>query len=297
MSISTTGDNAVWDGVDLASLLCLTPLGRDRFAIPFSESNTYGEVFGGQYLGQALSAALATGGGRSPHALHAFFLRAARADRPMEARVERVRDGRSFSHRRVTLHQDESIAFCADVSLHDEEPSQPSHAAQPPAAPPPESLRNLTELFELHGEATIGAEGRSPMTLKRTSELRPVNSSAGFVQRGLEPQSLAWLRAVCFHSSDPLQHYAALAYLSDLWANSASRITHGRSLFSGETTSASLNHCIWFHRRPSVSDWFLYAADSPSTNGGTGFNRGLIFERDGRHVASVTQEALVRSAR
>jgi acyl-CoA thioesterase-2 len=288
---------ALWDGADLAALLRLQPAGEGRYEIACSESNTNGEVFGGQYLGQALSAALATGRRRSPHAMHAFFLRAARADRPMQAQVECVRDGRSFSHRRVTFMQDAALVFCADVSLHDEEPGGASHQCAPPDVPAPDALHNLDRLFADHGEAVIGAEARSRMTRKKTAEIRPVDPLAGFVQPGTDPRSSVWLRARQFADPDPLQHYAALAYLSDLWSNAACRITHGRTLFGGETGSASLNHSIWFHRQPSVTDWFLFATDSPSTHGGTGFNRGALFERGGRLVASVAQEALVRPPR
>jgi acyl-CoA thioesterase-2 len=283
--------------VDLAALLRLKPTGEGRFLVPCSESNTNGEVFGGQYLGQALSAALSTGQRRAPHAMHAFFLRAARADRPMHALVERVRDGRSFSHRRVTLVQDAALVFSAEVSLHDEEPGGASHQCVAPDVPPPDALRNLDQLFAEYGEAVIGAEARSRMTRKKTAELRPVDPLAGFVRPGMDPRSSVWLRARQFADPNPLQHYAALAYLSDLWSNAACRITHGRTLFCGETGSASLNHCIWFHRRPSVTDWFLFDTDSPSAYGGTGFNRGELFERGGRLVASVAQEALVRAPR
>lgn len=286
-----------WNGSDLAQLLSLQALGADRFRVLHNESNAGGEVFGGQYLGQALSAALATGGGRAPHAMHAFFLRAARADRPLEAQVERLREGRSFAHRRVSLVQDGEAVFCADVSLHDEEPGQPDHQMTAPQMPPPESLRNLPELFEAYGEAAMGWQAASRMLRKKTAELRPIDQRAGLVERGAGPRADVWLRATQFQPSDPLLHYAALAYLSDHWVNFASRVMHGRTLFDGETTSASLNHSLWFHRRPRVSGWLLYLLDSPSTHGGTGFNRGLIYEPGGDLIASAAQEALVRRPR
>jgi acyl-CoA thioesterase-2 len=211
-------------------------------------------------------------------------------------RVERLRDGRSFAHRRVTASQDGRSVFCADVSLHDEEPTMPSHAAPMPQVSAPEGLATLDELLAQHGER-MSRQGDERILLKRRVELRPVDAVSGIVQPGAEARSTVWLQALLAGPLAPLDHYAALAYLSDYWANASSRIVHGRVLFSGEISSASLNHAIWFHRRPDVSGPLLYTLDSPSTHGGTGFNRGLIYQRDGRLIASTTQEALTRRLR
>ncbi|WP_223448937.1 acyl-CoA thioesterase [Pseudomonas sp. BF-R-19] len=286
---------AEWDGVDLVPLLTLEKIGTDRFRIPYNESNSGGEIFGGQYLGQAMSAALATGGGRAPHAMHAFFLQAARANRQLEAEVERVRDGRSFAHRRVHLLQDGKLVFCADVSLHDTELDQPQHQIGPSEVPSPEVLSNLHQLVEKYGEAAFGPLGRKRILPRKVTEVRPINQQAGMLGSGTEPRADIWMRAARFAPQDDLMHFAALAYLSDYWVNSACRVMHSRSLFNGETTSASLNHSIWFHGRAKVEDWLLYLLDSPSTHGGTGFNRGLIYDRKGNLLASTAQEALVRN--
>lgn len=283
-----------WDGIDLTPLLTLEAIGPDRFRIPYNNRNSGGEVFGGQYLGQAMSAALATANDRAPHAMHAFFLSAASADRPLEAKVERVRDGRSFAHRRVQFYQDNKLVFCADIAFHDAEPNQPQHQISAAPAPAPESLNNLNQLVEIYGDTAFGAVGRKRIALKNAFEVRPLDQRAGMVEIGHEPRSDIWLRAIHFDPQDPLLHYAALAYLSDCWVNSASRIMHAPTIFNSETTSDSLNHSIWFHRAPRADDWLLYVLDSPSTHGGTGFNRGLIYDRKGQLLASTAQEALVR---
>lgn len=279
---------------DLACLLTLEPGGPDHFHVPRNDSNVGGEVFGGQYLGQAMSAALATADGRAPQAMHATFLYAARADRPMAVRVNRIRDGRSFAYRRVEFYQDDRPVFCADVSFHNIEASQPNHQLTADSVPPPDSLNNLHELIDIHGENAFSSMNRSRAVGKKTLEVRPIDQLAGIVKAGQEPRADAWLRAVQFDSRDPLFHYAALAYLSDCWVNMACRIKHSPSLFSGETTTASLNHSIWFHRAPRADDWLLYLLDSPSTHGGVGFNRGLLYDRFGQLLASTAQEALVR---
>lgn len=288
-------DDAAWDGIDLAPLLRLQPLGGDRFRAACNERNLGGEIFGGQYLGQALAAALATGEGRAPNAMSGFFLKAASAAHPLELQVERLRDGRSFAHRRVSLFQQGELVFVADVSLHDAESGQPQHQCPAPSVPAPEALTSLRGLLEQHGES-LGALGQGRITNKTTVELRPVDPHAGFTGPGTEPRTQVWLRALRLSSDDPLMHYAALAYLSDFWVNSACRLLHGRTLFAGETRSASLNHAIWFHRPPQAADWLLYVLDSPAASGGCGYNRGLLYDRQGQLLASTAQEALVRRA-
>lgn len=288
------GNSADWNRRDLVQLLSLERGGPDRFRIPVNEGNAGGEVFGGQYLGQAMSAALATVDQRAPHVMHATFLRAARADRPLEAAVDRIRDGRSFAYRRVQIYQHGELMFFADLSFHDIEQNQPQHQLAATPVPPPESLYNLRQLVAHYGEAAFEPEGLRRLTLKETLDVRPIDQRAGIVGAAREARTDTWIRAIQFDSHDPLFHYAGLAYISDCWANMACRITHSRSLFSGETTTSSLNHSIWFHRTPRIDDWLLYLVDSPSTHGGTGFNRGLLYDRGGRLLASTAQEALVR---
>lgn len=286
-----------WDGVDLAALLAPEPLGADRFDFAHNERNSGGEVFGGQYLGQALAAALATADGRAPHAMHAFFLRAASANRRLTAQVTRVRDGRSFLHRRVELVQDGALVFSAEVSLHDAEANQPAHQARMPEAAPPEALHTVAELHARHGPSVLGALAGDKLQHKQAVLVKPIDQHAGIAGPAASPHCGVWLRALRFAPRDSLQHYAALAYLSDYWSNAACRLTHARTLFDGTLSSLSLNHSIWFQRQPQADAWMLFDLDSPSTHGGTGLNRGNLFARDGRLVAMVAQEGLVRRTR
>jgi len=288
---------AIWNGSNLAELLTVESLGGDRFRMPCNERNAGGEIFGGQYLGQALAAALATGAGRAPHAMHGFFLSAARADLPLEATVSRVREGRSFTHRHVELLQGGRVVFRADVSLHDPEPGQPGHQLPPPDVTPPEQLRDMNTLLEHYGDEVMGALARTRLAGKPGVEIRPVDALAGLVEAAQQPVSHAWLRARGFVTDDPLMGYAALAYLSDYWTNSPSRIVHSRSLFDGRLTSVSLNQTLWFQRQPKIDDWLLFALDGPSTFGGCGLNRGLMYDREGHLLMMAAQEALVRAVR
>lgn len=283
-------------GLDLAALLRLERLAEDRFRSPVNERNFGGEVFGGQYLGQAVAAALATGDGLASNSMTGYFLSGARANEPLELHVDRVRDGRSFAHRRVQVFQSGKTVFVADVSLHNAEPGQPRHAASAPRVAPPETLISITEAIAKHGNSLLPS-AQDVAASNSSVEARLLDSDSGFVKPGNSPASTMWLRAVNFNSDEPLMQYAALAYLSDFWVNTAARITHSPSLFTGTTMTASLNHGIWFHNLPDAGDWLLYELDSPAAGGGTGLSRGLIYARDGRLLASTAQESLVRRPR
>src|SRR5262249_7619020 len=157
-----------------------------------------------------------------------------------------------------------------------------------------ETLLDLCELYTLHGGAALGPLAASRLLRKKTVQLKPVDQLSGWTGPGAQPQGDVWLRAVRFEPEDDLLQYAGLAYLSDNWVNTPARVMHARTLFDGELSSLSLNHNLWFHRPIELADWLLYLLDSPSTYGGTGTNRGLIYDRSGRLVASAAQEALVR---
>jgi len=290
---AATEPGGLWDGVDLAPLLSLERVGPDHYRSRCNDRNLGGEVFGGQYLGQALAAALASGENRAPHAMYGFFLKSARADRPLDLRVERVRDGRSFAHRRVLITQDGAPAFCADVSLHDAEPGQPEHQAAPPAVPPPEALPSLAEIAGRPG-LVLNSLARSRATSKLSVDLRPVDERIGFDRRSAEAKAACWIRPRHLETQSLAGRYAALAYLSDYWANFACRLPHADCVLDGSLTATSLNHGLWFHRVPAPAEWLLFVMDSPATAGGTGLNRGLIYNRAGELVASLTQEGLTR---
>lgn len=282
-------------GEDLLPLLELESLGNDRFRSLRNDANVRGDVFGGQYLGQAITAAIATGDRRAPNAMTGYFLRAAHADRPLELQVQRMRDGRNFAHRRVTIMQSDQLMFVADVSLHDPEPEQVEHQCKAPSVPPPESLIPLNDVINQHREQ-FDPKFIARVTNRKYIEMVPVDAQAGFTGPGIKPAIDFWLRAVRLCSHDPLMHYAGLAYLSDCWVSVSARIMHVPHLFESQRASASLNHGIWFHRAPLVTDWLLYTLEGPTTGGGTGFNRGMLFDREGRLLASTVQEALMRRA-
>jgi acyl-CoA thioesterase-2 len=284
-----------WDGIDLQALLGLQPLGGDRYRARHNDANLADEIFGGQLLGQALLAALCTAPRRAPHALHGFFLRRGESARGLDYAVRRERDGRVFSHRVVEALQDGRVLFRAEVSLREDELGYAHHAPMP-QVPPPQSLASIRELVE-RGASGLDATAAARLTKKRSFEQRPVDPQAGFTRRGTAPRSDCWIRPAQPVGDDPALRYALLAYLSDSWANIASRVPHAASIFGKAMTVASLNHGLWFHAQPPAGGWLLFSTDSPAAGGGSGYTRGLVHDEAGALLASFTQEALIRPAR
>jgi len=279
---------------DLGALLALEPAGEDVWRSVAPDTNFGGEVFGGQYLGLSVGAAMRSAPGRTPHAMSCFFLRAARAERPVDYRVERTRDGRAFVHRRVTAVQDGKEVFRAEVSFHEWEEGEPAHAAPAPMVPPVEHLRSL------HQCVRARADTLDPVTTRRilgrdTIATHFTDPDEGLGKPGARPETVAWVRPNPPPvAGDATAYYATLAYLTDACANAASRTTHSGSLYDGELLSVSLNHAIWFHARPCPIESLLYVVESPFAGGGLGYNRGTMFDADGRILASVVQDALIR---
>jgi acyl-CoA thioesterase II len=249
-------------------------------------------VFGGQVIGQALVAASRTVDGRHPHSLHAFFLLGGDPRVPIIYEVERLRDGRSFTTRRVKAIQHGQAIFAMSVSFHRDEPGF-EHQAAMPDVPKPE---------DLPGEAEIKA-GVMPLMpdpvrayyeRERPIELRPVEFKRYLSRESLEPTFNVWIRATGRLPDDPAIHQCVLAYASDMTLLDTALIAHGRTVFERSIQPASLDHALWFHRPFRADDWLLYAQDSPSASGARGFARGLIFTREGTLVASVAQEGLIR---
>jgi len=281
--------------IDLASLLVLERTGPDLFRSRISEANLSGVVFGGQYLGQALWAAMATQPGRPPHAMSAYFLREARADHPLDFVVERTRDGRAFSHRRVAIFQAGREVFRAEVSLHDPADDQVEHQRPAPMVASPETLVSYRTLAEANADRL---DERTVALLTRNArfDIWPVQPHVGLTVVGDEACGRYWVKTTSATESSPELGYAGLAYLSDVMVNAPSRVMHSKSLFDGSLASLSLNHSIWFHRPPVTHDWLLFDLDSPSADGGLGSNRGLIYGRHGDLYASVVQDALITRA-
>lgn len=279
---------------ELDALLALEPAGPDVWRSIRPDENLGGEVFGGQYLGLSVAAAMLSAPGRAPHAMTSYFLRGARATKPVHYHVERTRDGRGFAHRRVTAMQDGKEAFRAEVSFHDWEDGQAEHGARAPAFPPLETLtslhQNVRERADYLGSVTVDR-----VLKRRNFDTYFLDPEEGLGTRGARPETIAWVQPrPAPADGDAVAYYATLAYLTDVCANVACRTTHGDSLYDGQMLSVSLNHSLWFHARPVAIERVLYAMESPFAGGGLGYNRGAMYAADGQILASVAQEALIR---
>jgi acyl-CoA thioesterase-2 len=249
-------------------------------------------VFGGQVIGQALVAAARTVEGRAAHSLHAYFMREGDPAVPIIYEVDRIRDGQSFATRRVVAIQHGQAIFSMSVSFQIDEPGL-DHQIEMPKAPPPEELPSEAELQRLYlDRATEGV--RKYWERPRPIELRPVDLRHFLSRDKLEPTQLVWVRATGALPDDPNVHRAVLAYASDMTLLDTALFAHGRMIFDRDLQAASLDHALWFHRPFRADEWLLYSEDSPSASGARGFTRGSLFSRDGKLVASVAQEGLIR---
>lgn len=275
----------------LTAILDLEPLERNLFR-GRSPKSSWPRVFGGQVIAQSLYAACKTVEGRQPHSLHAYFLLAGDPEVPIVYEVDRLRDGRSFTTRRVLAIQKGEAIFAMSASFHVEEPGY-EHQMPMPKVPMPEELPNREEMVKL-----FSAPEHNPLQTfyqrKRPIEIRPVELERYRGGGSLEPKFNVWIRAVEPLPDEPAFHQSVLAYASDLLLLNSSLIAHGTSVFNRKIQAASLDHALWFHRPFRADDWLLYSQDSPSTSGARGFSRGLVFNREGHLVASVAQEGLVR---
>ncbi len=285
-----------WDGLDVPSLVLVDRLGEDLFQGRHNQVNSNRVLFGGQVLGQSLCAAAATVADRPLHSMHGYFLRPGRLDRPVRYVVERTRDGRSFSTRRVTGLQDDSVIFHLECSFHQPE-SGWEHQTSMADVPPPEGLSDMpsaapSERLELARRLNT----RGPMS--GALEIRPVWPEQPFGLPGRNRRQL-WMRvpSAAGHD-DPSLHLQILAWLSDHTIGISSVMEHVGSEaeqgLSPRLFMASIDHAMWFHRPVRTDDWLLYDTDSPSAGGGIGLSRGLIHDRAGRLVATVAQELLQR---
>jgi len=277
--------------VDLLRLLELERLEVDLFR---GSSRDIGsaQVFGGQVLGQALSAAYATTEGRSVHSLHAYFLRRGDFNAPIVYEVDRSRDGHSFSSRRVIAIQHGEQIFHMAASFQVPEAGL-EHQIDMPAVPPPESLPGA---FDVPLELREGLPEAALRFLRKDMpfEFRAVQPVNYLKPAREAPRQDVWFRAVDRLPQDDLLHRCLLAYVSDYHLIGTAMRPHGISMATPGVVVASIDHAMWFHRPVRVDDWLLYAMDSPSASGARGFARASIFTRDGVLVASTAQEGLVR---
>lgn len=279
---------------ELLAVLDLEPLEVNLFR-GRSPQVGWQRVFGGQVIGQALVAACRTVEGRPPHSLHAYFILAGDPSVPIIYEVDRIRDGKSFTTRRVLAIQHGQAIFAMSVSFHADEEGF-VHQMAMPAVTPPEDLPSEQDL-KSRVLPMMPDPVRKYYERERPIELRPVEFGRYLGQRQAEGRFHVWFRITDTLPDDPVLHRCLLAYASDLTLLDAALIPHGRTVFEKEIMAASLDHALWFHRPFRADDWLLYAQDSPNASGGRGFSRGSVFTRDGRLVASVAQEGLLRPRR
>lgn len=252
-----------------------------------------GRVFGGQVIAQALQAAQrSTEDPKAAHSLHAYFMRAGSEDYPIIYRVVRDFDGRSFATRRVIAMQRGQPILNMAASFHVPEEGLHHQDAMPDVAPP-EDLRPEQELRRDYIDE-IPEKFRRHMLRGRPIEIRPCNPRHWFRPEPQEARQYSWFRLIAPTGEDPALHRAILAYASDMTLLGTCMLPHGVSWMTHNIQTASLDHAVWFHEPFRADDWLLYATDSPWSGHSRGYNRGQIFSRDGRLVASTTQEGLIR---
>lgn len=279
---------------DLMLLLDLESRGGDRFIGRRREDGT-GRVFGGQAIAQALGAARRTvDAGRPVHSLHAYFLRPGSDDLPIEYRVKRDLDGRSFSNRRVVASQNGEPILNLIASFQRPAEGEGHQHRLAPDVPPPEELRSDAEVYRALGESLPDGMQRRFLLRQHPIEFRSVEKPKWLEPGMREPASHVWFRTVAQLPREPAVHREVLAYITDYQILATAMLPHGRSLMSGQVKTASLDHAIWFHASFAVDDWLLYVTDSPWSGAARGFGRGQIFTRDGQLVASVAQEGMMR---
>ncbi len=275
----------------LLSILDLEPLEHNLFR-GRSPQVGWQRVFGGQVIGQALVAAARTVEGRSAHSLHCYFMRPGDPKVPIIYEVDRIRDGKSFTTRRVVAIQHGKAIFSMSASFQVAE-SGLDHQIAMPDVPAPEDLPSEADLKSLYLK-DAPEKVRAYWERERPIELRPADLRHYVSREKLAPAQNVWIKATGRLPDDPEIHRCVLAYASDMTLLDTSLFAHGRMIFDRDLQVASLDHSLWIHRPFRADEWLLYAEDSPSASGARGFNRGSLFNRDGTLVASVAQEGLIR---
>jgi len=283
---------------DVLAILDLEPLEVNLFR-GRSPQSRWQRVFGGQVIGQALVAACRTVeevATRPPHSLHAYFLLGGDPKVPIIYEVERIRDGRSFTTRRVTAIQHGQAIFSMEVSFHVAEDGL-MHQFPMPEVPKPDELPSESTIRQGLPQMQLPEPVRRYYERERPIELRPVEYRRYLGEKVEGGRFHVWIRATGRLPDEPAIHQCVLAYASDMTLLDAALVPHGRTLFQNDIMAASLDHALWFHRPFRADEWLLYAQDSPNLGGARGFSRGLIFAGDGTLVASVAQEGVLRQRR
>ncbi len=278
----------------LADLIHLLKLERIEDNIFRGESRDLGsaQVFGGQVLGQALTAASYTVERGTVHSLHAYFLRRGDVTAPIVYQVDRSRNGRSFTNRRVVAVQHGRPILNMAASFQVTEAGL-EHQADRPNVPGPDGLKDVTDI-PADVLRRLPEKMHRFLTDERPFEFRIVESYDLLRAEQHPPIRHIWVRTVDRLPDDPHLHRNLLAYVSDYHLLSTATLPHGLHFAHGNVQMASLDHALWFHRDFRIDDWLLYAMDSPNSSGARGLARGQLFSRDGRLVASTAQEGLIR---
>jgi len=280
---------------ELIELLALERIEKNLFRGP-SQDLGWGRVFGGQVLGQALSAAGQTvPEDRAVHSVHAYFLRSGDATQPIVYTVDPIRDGRSFTTRRVVAVQNGEAILNMAASFQIDEPGL-DHQDAAPEVRPPEDLLSETALAERFADR-IPESLHAIAFAERPIEIRPVRPIDPLSPKVLPARRQVWMRSVDALPDDPTLHRYLLAYASDFHLLTTAMQPHGVSWLTPGFQIASLDHGMWFHRPFRMDDWLLYDIDGPTASGARGLVRGRFFDRQGNHVASTVQEGLIRDRR
>lgn len=277
---------------DLIALLDLEPLEHNIYRGQNRDIGTK-RIYGGQVLAQALVAAQRTvDPDRLVHSMHGYFILAGDLSVPVVYFVDRLRDGGSFTTRRVTAIQHGQAIFNLSASFHRHEEGL-AHQLEMPDVPPPEDVRPELELIRDRA-AALPEHMRGVMTQDRPLDVRPIGEEDPFDPPVMPARRSMWVRTTGPLGDDPFHHRAVLAYASDYGLIVTALRPHAKSVRDPQMMVASLDHSIWFHRPFRIDEWLLYVVDAPVSSGGRGFARGTYFTREGELVASVAQEGLMR---
>lgn len=278
---------------ELLAILDLEKLEHNLYRGRSPQSN-WQRVFGGQTIAQALVAAQRTvAPDRHVHSLHGYFMRPGDTKVPIVYEVDRIRDGGSFTTRRVVAIQHGQAIFSLEASFQVDEDGLDHQFPMPLNVPPPDALGTQQELIAKFGDRV--PEGiRRYWERDRPIEMKPVMLEHYTSREKLAPEQKIWIRTTGPVPEDRATQAAVLAYLSDMTLLDTSTFAHGRAIFDRDIQAASLDHAMWFHRTHPLDGWLLYTQDSPSTSGARGFTRGALHAQDGTLIASVAQEGLIR---
>ena len=292
---STTGGTLPPSGSveELSALLDLEQLEVNRFR-GVSPVSSWGRVYGGQVLAQGSIAAMRTvPAERAMHSLHGYFLLAGSPTIPIDYEVERLRDGGSFTTRRVTALQEGRAIFEMIASFHANETGF-VHQSAMPKVPPPEEVPPLSEVLA-RSDAMAPETMRAYYAREKRFDVRVVETERYLGQSKAAPRQHIWMKAKQPIPDNPAVHSAVLVYASDFAMIDTALIAHGKVMFDPGMQLASLDHALWLHQPVRADDWLLYAMESPFAAGGRGLTRGAFYSREGALIATVSQEGLMRA--